>query len=64
MSKVIEQIVRLTTDGDETRAEVIGELTRCKNCKLFGKMCETDPEAYCSMAQRKDGEQDDGKRDN
>ena len=25
MSKVIEQIVRLTIDGDETKAEVIGE---------------------------------------
>lgn len=28
---VIEQIVRLTTD--ETKAEVVGELVRCKDCK-------------------------------
>lgn len=34
MAKVIEQIVRITVDGEETRAEVIG-VTRCVNCKYF-----------------------------
>lgn len=30
---VKEQIVRLTTDGEETRVEVIGEIVRCRDCK-------------------------------
>lgn len=33
MAKIIEQIVRLTIEGDETRAEVVGELILCKDCK-------------------------------
>ena len=33
MPKTVEQIVRITTDGEETRAEVIGEIVRCKYCK-------------------------------
>ena len=33
MANIIEQIVRITTDGEETRAEVIGELVRCKDCQ-------------------------------
>lgn len=59
MAKVIEQIVRIVTDGEETRAEVIGTLTRCKDCKLFGTMCETDPEAYCSEARTREETEDD-----
>lgn len=33
MSKVIEQIVRLTINKNETKAEVVGEITRCRECK-------------------------------
>lgn len=32
---ITEQIVRVETDGTETRAEVVGELIRCRNCKYF-----------------------------
>lgn len=32
---VIEQIVRIVTDGDETKAEVVGELIRCRDCKWY-----------------------------
>lgn len=32
---VKEQIVRLVTNGDETKAEVIGEVVRCRDCKHF-----------------------------
>lgn len=38
MKKIIEQIVRLTVDGDETKAEVVGEIVRCKDCR-FGLRC-------------------------
>jgi hypothetical protein len=39
--KVIEQIVRLTVDGDSTKAEVVGELVRCKDCKhRNGSACD------------------------
>ena len=33
MANIVEQIVRIETDGEETKAEVIGTLTRCKDCK-------------------------------
>lgn len=39
MPKVIEQIVRLTVDGEETKAEVIGELVRCKDCRWGREVC-------------------------
>lgn len=32
---ITEQIVRIETDGDETRAEVVGEIVRCKDCKYY-----------------------------
>ena len=32
---IVEQIVRITADGNETKAEVVGELVRCKDCKHF-----------------------------
>lgn len=73
MSEVREQIVRLTTDGDETKAEVVGEIVRCKDCKLWhyddlfnegwcvGRMRE--PDYFCADGKRKDGKQDVGKSD-
>lgn len=39
---IIEQIVRITTDGDETRAEVVGTLTRCAECKWI--QCNMRPD--------------------
>lgn len=60
MPKVIEQIVRLTIDGDETKSEIVGELIRCKDCKWYDGVCCLDPyegnplpEAYCSAAEVK-----------
>lgn len=35
MAEIREQIVRLTTDGNETKAEVVGEIVRCKGCRWF-----------------------------
>lgn len=32
---ITEQIVCIETDGTETKAEVVGELIRCRNCKYF-----------------------------
>lgn len=68
MAKVIEQIVRIVTDGDETRAEVIGELVRCKDCVnwyYFTKRCDEhnfrrDPDWFCADGERKETE--DGHR--
>lgn len=41
MAKVIEQIVRIVTDGEETRAEVVGEMVRCNDCKhRNGSACD------------------------
>lgn len=51
--KVIEQIVRITTDGDETRAEVVGEITRCAECKFYmgdldnQSLCEHNTDSVC-----------------
>lgn len=36
-----EQIVRIETDGNETKAEVAGELVRCRDCTWHG-------ENYCN----------------
>lgn len=33
MKEVKEQIVRLFFEGNDTKAEVIGEIVRCKDCK-------------------------------
>lgn len=44
--KTIEQIVRLTIDGDETRAKVIGEVVRCGSCR-YSRVKEGDD--YCSL---------------
>lgn len=35
--RIIEQIVRLEINGDETKAEVVGEIVRCMDCK-YGHM--------------------------
>ena len=59
MTNIVEQIVRIVTDGEETRAEVIGKLIRCKDCALYGTMCETDQEAYCSEARPRKEKEDD-----
>ena len=68
---IIEQIVRITTDGDETREEVVGELILCKDCKhgapngKYGctvyhyKRYETHemkPDDFCSQGERKETE--------
>lgn len=61
---ITEQIVRIETDGDETKAEVVGEIVRCKDCKhyrdsfpyntcdVFDAMA-TDAEDYCSYGERR-----------
>ena len=66
MSEVREQIVRLTTDRNETRAEVIGELTRCAECKWWrdsdhtcGEWGGASPRCacdFCSRGERKETE--------
>lgn len=33
MKEVKEQIVRLFFEGNDTKAEVVGEIVRCKDCK-------------------------------
>lgn len=61
-----EQIVRIETDGNETKAEVIGEIVRCKDCRCTDcrwhdeNYCHgfTDSD-YCSFGRRK--ETDDGR---
>lgn len=67
MAVITEQIVRLTVNGDETRAEVVGNLTRCKDCihyrdlfpyntcDVFDEMA-TDAEDFCSYGERKETE--------
>lgn len=60
----IEQIVRITVDGDETKAEMVGTLTRCADCKHYikhdhrcGKLnhgVKTD--FYCGFGERKETE--------
>lgn len=66
MKKIIEQIVRLTIDGDETKTEVVGELVRCKDCKwhdddfcLNLDVMGFYANDYCSLGPRKETE--DGK---
>ena len=66
---VIEHIVRIVTDGDETRAEVVGDLVRCKDCKhyrdsfpydicdVFDEMA-TDEDDFCSYGERKERSED------
>ena len=73
--RIIEQIVRITTDGEETRAEVIGELVRCKDCKHYRDsfpydICEAfapvlvpDEYDFCSYGERKERSEDVGKSD-
>lgn len=67
--RIIEQIVRLTVDGDETRAEVVGELTRCRDCKWFNDFgCaihivddsdKPKDNDFCSFGERKERSEDD-----
>lgn len=47
--KVIEQIVRLTINGDETKAEVVGELTRCEKCKRWKEDFDDSNYGYCYL---------------
>ena len=64
-----EYIIRETTYPDATKQEVIGELVRCKDCKLYqsdaDKLCGYfecmgfEPDDYCSQGERKDGDGDD-----
>ena len=71
--RTIEQIVRLTVDGNETRAEVIGEIVRCRDCKhrdeyecnhimLGGTKCGVTDDWFCADGERKETE-DVGKSD-
>ena len=32
---ITEQIVRVETDGNETKAEVVGEIVRCRECRYY-----------------------------
>lgn len=66
MIEVKEQIVRVVTDGTEIRAEVIGTLTRCAECKWYGDFgCairivddsdKPKDDDFCSFAERKETE--------
>lgn len=67
MASIVEQIVRIVTDGEETKAEVIGTLTRCKDCKhrqqydcnnitLGGTKCGVTDDWYCADGERKETE--------
>ena len=66
-----EIIVRFTVNDDpddkasvKVNGEVVGDITRCKDCKHFGTdpkwpICsehdvETDPDYFCSWAERKE----------
>lgn len=66
-----EQIVRIETDGNETRAEVVGEIVRCKDCKYsftreLGYGCYLDYRLgtngnwFCADGERKETEDDMG----
>lgn len=73
MSKVIEQIVRLITTDGETKAEVVGEIVRCKDCMhlsesrigpVWCRICRKygvgkPDDGFCDEVERKDGEQDE-----
>ena len=64
MPKVIEQIVRLTIDGDETKFEIVGELIRCKDCawhddpgcaiKIIDASDRPEDTDFCSFRERRD----------
>ena len=74
MASIVEQIVRITTDGEETRAEVVGELIRCEKCKKWrenfgggnygycyrdlGLPHTTDASDYCSRWEKKEWSED------
>lgn len=56
-----EQIVRIETDGDETKAEVVGEIVRCKDCKQWDRDYEycvdfltQDKNGFCSWWERRE----------
>lgn len=68
-----EQIVRLTITDNETKAEVVGEVVRCKDC-IYGEQdeigrwfcrnfgCQVGDDngnGFCACGERKDGESDD-----
>lgn len=48
MKEVIEQIVRLIIDGNDTKAEVVGEVMRCKDCKYYKKLKDVDGLKFCT----------------
>lgn len=49
MANIVEQIVRITTDGEETRAEVVGELIRCEKCKRWREYFGGGNYGYCYL---------------
>lgn len=49
MPNIVEQIVRLTVDGNETRAEVVGELIRCEKCKRWREYFGGGNYGYCYL---------------
>lgn len=48
MASIVEQIVRIVTDGEETRAEVICEIVRCKNCVHWGSTISQVEREQCA----------------
>lgn len=62
MASIVEQIVRLTVDGDSTKAEVVGELVRCKDCRYRdGNACDYSAvwvrdNGYCQWGERRNDE--------
>lgn len=60
MPNIVEQIVRIETDGDETRAEVVGELVRCSRCvygftgRCVKQLWVQESDGFCSKVERKE----------
>lgn len=47
--RIIEQIVRIETDGNETKAEVVGTLTRCFECEYHYKDGDNVVTSHCLL---------------
>lgn len=53
---IVEQIVRIEMNGNETKAEVVGEIVRCKDCRWHDEhYCNGFKDSdYCSFGWRKE----------
>ena len=49
MANIVEQIVRIVTDGEETRAEVVGEIVRCFECRYHYKDGDNVVTSHCLL---------------